>query len=123
MNMQSLQSQVDFLGRLISAADVRQKVISQNIANVNTPNYQRLQVDFEQLLLQEMKKTSGSVGPENQVTPVISQTLGQTSRSDGNNVDIDQEIGELNKNALLQQVYLHLMRTELSEMKMAMTGS
>ncbi|MCA9061141.1 MAG: flagellar basal body rod protein FlgB [Planctomycetaceae bacterium] len=117
--MQSLNSQIDLLGRLINASDLRQKVISQNIANVNTPNYHRLDVEFESLLAQELQQQ----GTAAEASPVIAETIGLTARSDGNNVDIDQEIGHLNKNALMQQVYLHLLRSELAEMKMAMKGT
>ncbi len=118
--MQSLNPQFDVLGRLISAADVRQRVISQNIANVNTPNYRRMDVEFESLLAQELS-APGKAAITAQ--PIISQTAGLATRADGNNVDIDQEIGQLNKNALLQQVYLQLLGTEMNQMRLAIEGS
>lgn len=117
--MQSLNPQVDLLGRLISATDLRQKVISQNLANVNTPHYQRLDVDFEQQLARELNSPGAGAAA---ATPVVQLTPGLKARADGNNVDIDHEIGQLNKNALLQQVYLQLLGTELNQMRMAIEG-
>ena len=120
-DMQSLNPQVELLGRLISATDLRQKVISQNLANVNTPHYQRLDVDFEQQLARELNSASAGAGVA-AAAPVVQLTPGLIARADGNNVDIDHEIGQLNKNALLQQVYLQLLGTELNQMRMAIEG-
>lgn len=118
--MQSLNPQIDMLGRLISATDTRHKVISHNLANVNTADYKRLEVDFESQLAVEMARGESGTG---KVEPQIRQTQGLKSRADGNNVDIDQEIGQLNKNALIQQVYLQLLGNELSQMRLAIEGS
>lgn len=115
--MQSLNPQFDLLGRLISATDLRQRVISHNLANVNTPNYHRLDVNFETVLAQELSGKSGV-----SATPQIVETPGLTARADGNNVDIDQEIGQLNKNAMLQQTYIQLLGTHLEQMRTAIEG-
>ena len=97
---------------------MRQRVISNNIANVNTPNYQRLDVDFEEQLAKELKGTSVSAA-----VPSVVLTKGLTARGDGNNVDIDREIGQLNKNAMLQQTYLQLLGSQLERMKLAIQGT
>ena len=118
--MSVFDQHLDLLSRLVSATDQRQQVISHNIANVNTPNFKRLELDFEAELAKEIKRGVGAGGSA--ATPVVKQTPGLTTRADGNNVDIDQEIGQLNKNALLQQVYLQLLGTEMSQMRRAMEG-
>lgn len=43
-------SQVSVLEQALSAASLRQKVISNNIANVNTPGFKKSNVIFEDLL-------------------------------------------------------------------------
>ena len=118
--MQSLNPQFDLLSRLIAATETRHKVISHNIANVNTPNYQRLDVEFEEQLSRELKQGTGSPGSAAQ--PAVVRTAGLVNRADGNNVDVDREIGQLNKNALLQQVYLQLLTTEMNQMRTAIQG-
>jgi flagellar basal-body rod protein FlgB len=46
---------MDMLKRGLDAAWLRNDVISQNIANVDTPNYKRKEVRFEEFLNAEMK--------------------------------------------------------------------
>ena len=122
-NMQSLNSQFDLLGRLINATEVRHRAISNNLANVNTPNYRRIDVEFEQQLARELSSRSNT-GKDTTTAakPEIVLTPGLTARADGNNVDIDREIGQLNKNAMLQQTYVQLLSTYLDQMRMAIEG-
>ncbi|MBQ2087099.1 MAG: flagellar basal body rod protein FlgB, partial [Selenomonas sp.] len=47
-------SNFDYLSRGMSAANLRQEVISNNIANVNTPHFKRSAVNFEDLLAKEL---------------------------------------------------------------------
>ncbi len=101
---------------------MRQKVIGQNIANVNTPGYQRMDVSFEAALAQELSAGSGGTSGGT-ATPSIEYTAGLGARADGNNVDIDMEIGQMNKNALLQQVYLQVMGAEMGMMRKAIEGN
>ena len=43
-------NQVDLLTRLLAASEQRQQVISNNIANVNTPEYRSLELQFDDAL-------------------------------------------------------------------------
>lgn len=116
--MESINSQFDLLGRLIRASEMRQRVISNNLANVNTPNYRRLDVDFETQLAQELQGHAfGEAQPE------IYETPGLKTKADGNNVDVDREIGQLNKNAMLSQAYIQLLGNNLAQMRLAIEGS
>ncbi len=117
-DMSMFNNHFDLLTRLVAASEQRQQVISHNIANVNTPKYRRLELDFESALAAEIRR--GKKVGASEATPAVIQTQGLPSRADGNNVDIDKEIGQLGKNALLQQVYLQLMGTEMSQMRRAM---
>jgi len=115
--MFSLPPQIDHLNHLMNAAQLRHGVISQNIANVNTPEYQRLDVRFEELLAQQMKsgKTSSEAVPKAQVY----REQGLNDRPDGNNVDIDREIGQLNRNAMMYQTYTQIMTSQFDLMRRA----
>ena len=122
-DMQSFNSQFDLLGRLIDATEVRHRVISNNLANVNTPNYQRMDIDFEQQLAKEMSKSADPGGNSSiHARPEMILTPGLKARADGNNVDIDREIGQLNKNAMMQQTYVQLLSSYLEQMKLAIEG-
>lgn len=112
--------QVELLTRLLSASEQRQQVISHNIANVNTPNYRRLELQFEDALAAEINRPGKQ--PGSSASPSVVRTHGLPTRADGNNVDIDQEIGLMNKNAMLQQLYLQLIGTDMNQMRRAMEG-
>ena len=48
--MANMFSYVDVLGKAANASFTRMEVISDNIANVSTPNYKRKDVQFESYL-------------------------------------------------------------------------
>lgn len=106
----------ELLTKLMEVSDIRHRVVSQNLANVNTPGYQRLKVNFEDELAKEILG-----GSEVELTrePEVVKDDSLPVRADGNNVDIDMEIGELQRNAVLYQTYAQLMATQFSTMRMA----
>ena len=48
-------SNFDYLQRGLQAATLRHEVISNNIANVNTPRFKKSNVIFEELLARELE--------------------------------------------------------------------
>ncbi len=118
-DMNILPSQSSQLARLMNAAELRHSVISHNLANVNTPGYRRLEVVFEEAL-QEAGGTSPSGEPAPQ--PIVREEQGLPVRADGNNVDIDREAVQLDKNALTYQTYSQLLATQLQMMRKAVEG-
>lgn len=79
--------------KALDAAWLRNEVISQNIANANTPGYKKKSVVFEELLNDAMN--------ENRLPDIkIVENNNTSSRRDGNNVDIDVEMAELAKNTI-----------------------
>ena len=113
-------SQVDLISRLINATTVRQRVISQNVANVNTPGYRRQEVNFEDRLRDALKHHDVEGAME--VEPEMRQTAGLAERSDGNNVDIDMEMGQLTKNSILFETYSQILATKLGMLRSAISG-
>ncbi|MBI3964350.1 MAG: flagellar basal body rod protein FlgB [Chloroflexi bacterium] len=85
----------------------RQRVIGDNVANVDTPRFKASQVQFEQALLratgrgQELplqRIPNAMLSPEPSLLDggiQVIQTNATTRRIDGNNVDIDQEMIQL----------------------------
>lgn len=100
---------IGFLERSLDASWLRNEVISNNIANVNTPNYKRQDVKFEALLNEnisalsiELKLTHNKhMGFDSgNGQPVVFQDQRGPVRKDGNNVNIDTEMAESAKNTL-----------------------
>lgn len=98
---------------------MRHKVIAQNVANANTPGFRAQEVAFEEHLLRSLREPGP--GAED-VHPEVRWVEGLVPRMDGNNVDIDREVAELNKNALKYETYTQLLATKLSMMRSAITG-
>ena len=112
-------AQFELLHQLLDAAGLRQKTLGQNIANVNTPGYKRLDIAFEEQLARQLIRSNElPVG----LDPKVIHTQGLAERADGNNVDIDMEMGQLSKNSLLYQTYAQILTSKLSMMRSAITG-
>lgn len=107
----------------LDASDLRQKVIADNLANVNTPHYKRKRVSFETELRRAFEQrdrhylkgfdthpTHLPINPRphwDEITPDVYKERHTIYRNDGNNVDIDLEMAEEAKNT---QQYLTLSR-------------
>ncbi len=113
-------SQFDVIAKLLDATTTRHRVIGQNVANVNTPGYERQEVNFEDQLTQVMEE--GKTIDVSAMELEIRRTPNLPERADGNNVDIDREMGEMTKNATLFETYSQIMATRLGMMRSAITG-
>jgi flagellar basal-body rod protein FlgB len=120
MALQSISSDstYDLIKSGIKASDVRAKTIANNMANVNTKNYKRFNVVFEENLKDnnssklELKRTrtehlSDSDSENSNIS--IEQDNSTSMRSDGNNVDLDiekvnQAANTLKYNALITNI-------------------
>lgn len=96
------------LGNALSGSALRHKLISNNIANVNTPHFKRSDVAFEDVLNGAMqtpdlsrtneRHLSGRGGAGTGFSPYIATDATTSTRVDDNNVDIDIEMANLAKN-------------------------
>ncbi len=89
----------------------KQKVISSNIANINTPNYKTKDLIFEDELTAvnstlQMKQTNlkhfplSNNGLSN-INPKLIEVKGLAEQNDGNNVNLDTQMSEMSKNKVL----------------------
>lgn len=114
--------QFDLLQQLLDATAVRHRVVAQNVANAQTPGYRRLEVDFEEEFSKQLQGRGGFQAAS-QLEPTVRESDTPSSRPDGNNVDIDKEMGLLSKNALLYQTYAQVIASKLAMMRSAITGN
>ena len=84
----------------------RQKVTANNIANLETPNFQASKVDFESNLSDALAAGSPATS-----SPTVSGT-GDSSGANGNNVSLENEIATASKTTLQEQ----LMSSSLTSM-------
>jgi flagellar basal-body rod protein FlgB len=111
---------IQLLTRLLDVAALRQDVIAQNVANVNTPGYTTMGVNFEDALKEALAPGSGQQLAD--VAPQVTPGGGGALRADGNNVDVDLEMARLQKNAIYFQVYAQMLANDLAEFRSAIRG-
>ena len=107
----------DLLRMGMRAEALRQKVIANNIANLNTPGYERKEVRFQELLARVLEsgdpEAVANVQPE-VVTPKASVLLHGI-----NTVNLEQEIGGLVDNSTKYKLYAALLKKVGSHKRMA----
>ena len=117
--MSGIFYQLDQVGSALHASEKSHLVVSQNIANVNTPGYRTKRLEFEQLM-HDLQASSGKPAAGDQLP--VKDLEGLAERMDGNNVDLEKEIAELKKNALAFQTFSHLLASRVSTMRRAISG-
>ncbi len=108
----------NLLGKGLEVSSRRHKVISNNIANVNTPLFKRQIVTFEDEMAKVFDGKVDLVGRREDdrhipigeisymdVNPVTIKDRIHVMRNDKNNVDIDVEMSDLAKNTMTYQIH------------------
>jgi flagellar basal-body rod protein FlgB len=123
---------MSLMGTGLDAASLRNKVISDNLANVDTPGFKSSDVVFEDELRKALEKTGkiqgmitnsrhipiGSPSVSN-VSPKVVLQNDTTIRNDGNNVDIDRQMASLAKNTITYTALAQMLNGEFSKLKTA----
>ncbi len=92
--------------------DTRQiQLTTANMANIDTPGYRTIGMDFEAEMRQAI---AGGNGNEMPVEPKVSQVDGLIVRPDGNNVSMDRESLNLAEAQLKFRVGVALLRGQYS---------
>jgi len=98
---------------------LRQQVLANNIANANTPGFQRSDVDFQSALAQAFSSGTPSTGQLEQITFSPQTAANGAMQVDGNTVDINTENADLSENTLDYQALESVMGTRMSILKTA----
>lgn len=111
----------------------RQEAISNNIANIDTPGYQRQEAAFETelgralanspstLLATDPRHYSAGSAPSGGLGLQGAQQL-TSQRRDGNNVDIDQEMVDLAETQMRYQAAASAISTHLETIRNVIRG-
>ncbi len=90
----------------------RQKLVTTNIANADTPGYQTQDIDFQFEFISLVKG----------LDPQTIQPDGLKQKPDGNNVDLDREARLLAENAIRFNVASTLLRGQIKSVQQAIQG-
>ena len=109
---------MDFLETGIRAENLRQRAIANNIANLETPGYRRIDVKFQGLLAKALA-SSGEIDLR-EVLPEIFQPKQTPVKSNGNDVNLETEVGQMVKNTLRHKAYIRLLSKKYRQIELAM---
>lgn len=129
MVLSNAYNYINVLDRAADASWTRNDVLSNNIANADTPGYKRKDVQFETYLSNAVAGTDSlderianlDLNELNATT--YTEQAGLSYRMDGNNVDITTENVELAKNQLKYYTLMNSINQEFSRLKSALKTS
>ncbi len=124
----------DSLAAALNFRSLRQNVTASNIANAETPGYKAKKLDFEDALVRALDlegiNAENNAGPDD-----IAMGSGAISRAkadiyenpegnvtnDGNTVDMEREMANLQENSILYKAALQLINKKLGALRYAVT--
>lgn len=131
-------SSVNTLQKGLNASWLRNEVISNNIANVDTPGFKASRVRFEDLMASAVENGAdsgtgmevtnerhiqgGQASAFEQVEPEIITDETTSVRLDGNNVNIENEMVELAKNSIEYYATVSKINSEFRKLNTAING-
>lgn len=115
---------------------LRQKSITANIANAETPGYRAIGYEFEEQLQAvadggdsfQMKASSpkhyvnGHTSADGEITPEVFVRPTESVGQDGNTVDVDEEMGRLAQNQIMYRSAVELLNRKIGTLKYAISA-
>lgn len=123
-----MNQMIGIMSRALDASSLRQKSISNNIANVNTPYYKPTKVSFEELLQEEVKSrfvgnfTNDKhfrIGESSRLPSPKLEQENTVFQNNGNGVDLDYEMSKLSENTIWYQSLTYGVNEEFNLLKNA----
>ncbi|MGO5011668.1 flagellar basal body rod protein FlgB [Niallia sp. Sow4_A1] len=124
--MNLFSNTITTLENAINYSNQKQKVIAQNIANVDTPNYKAKTVTFKDSLSSAMNANVTnskhmSFSASNASTTVVSKS-GVTYNNSGNSVDMDKEMTDLATNQIYYNALIDRISGKFSSLENVIRG-
>jgi flagellar basal-body rod protein FlgB len=108
----------DALHTALDGLAMRQRVIADNVANIETPGFLAGRVNFEDAL----RSAVADGTPAADVAPTVSRSL-EPTRTDGNNVNLDEEEVISTQTGLQYQLALNALDSKYSLLRTALRTS
>ncbi|MCI0542020.1 MAG: flagellar basal body rod protein FlgB [Verrucomicrobiales bacterium] len=121
----ALFSQSNYLAakKMLDATALRQEAIARNLANIETPHYQRVDLapSFSTALNQAIAAHDSA--RIKQVQPSIAiDGAALPSGPDGNTVDLETELLNLSRNSVAHTLETQLVTGQFARLRLAITG-
>ena len=119
---------INVMGATLDAKEKREAIISNNIANVNTPNYKRKDIRFETELKNAFIRANGDsvdfrvkdLDLEALEPEVYTDYAKLSYRYDGNNVDINTENGIAAANQIKYNGLMEILNKNFAQLQSVM---
>lgn len=135
MNLLAGES-LQLLQRSLDAASLRQRVIANNIANVDTPHFKRSEVKFEEMFRQYLQQNVPRVamarthpkhfpiGGASARLPVAQVAVDNSTAMNNNlnNVDIEYEMALMAENQLYYNALIQQVNHQIKSLRTAIGG-
>lgn len=111
----------DLIKKELDVSALRQSVIANNIANINTKNFKSSDVVFEDKLKDALDEYGEDDNELDSVQPEVVQDNSTSMREDGNNIDIDKEMTDMTQNNIMFDTLVSQLDTKMEIMKYVIT--
>ncbi len=127
-------SNVDKLSYGMDTTSVKNNVIAENIANVDTPTYKASKLEFDEVmqdflgtgkklpLVQTNEKHFATGGFKGIPADYVRFQNNPSLRNDGNDVNLDYEMSEMASNSVLYQELTQITAGTFTKLKTAIQG-
>ncbi len=106
---------IDLLESGIKAETLRQKAISNNVANLQTPGYRRLGVKFEQALSKAIESGDAENVNLDELKAELYQPKNTALNPNGNDVSLEAEVGDMVKNSIRYRAFIKLLNRKYTQ--------
>ncbi len=118
--MSNTNNVMDLLNAGIPLENIRQKAIASNFANLETPGYRRVDVTFKELL--DACSGSPNAAKLSRAEPEFYEPRVTPVKADGNDTNLEVEVGQMIKNSLRHKTYVLLLKKKASQLELAIGG-
>ena len=128
------RTSIPTVAKSLDACTLRGRAIANNLANVSTPGYQRIEVAFEDRLkkaLDEQQLAGATDHPDHmqlgrldvdRLQPVAYRSQDPTLPGEINNVDVDMEAAKLAENQILYMFGIKFIQERKGDIAAAIAG-
>ncbi|MCL5270419.1 MAG: flagellar basal body rod protein FlgB [bacterium] len=106
--MELFSDSLTILERSLDMRAENQRIIASNLANIDTPGYKARELDFAASLQKAIDQAEDPL--------VINESEATARGLDGNNVDLETELGKMSGNRVLYSVTAQVMAAKFRQM-------
>jgi flagellar basal-body rod protein FlgB len=117
-DVEVLRPEQQIMQAALEVRSAKSELLAENVANADTPGFAARDIRFEDTLNNVLD--GGNVDPQQLAESAV---LVQNQRFDGNSVDVNQELGKVQENALKYVATLKLYGDSVNRLETALSST